>query len=99
MVEEPGRRPLPPVEIEDQAPGSYEKIRGRPGSDPVDPDQPVAVVVEVAEPGYRPPGVRVRAVLSETLFTASVAAADLAELDRDPRVVAIELGGRLDQID
>jgi hypothetical protein len=102
MAEEPDgpdRRPLPPMDIEDPARGSYRKVRGRPGRDPVDPDEPLAVVIEVAEPGYRPAGVDVRAVLSETLFTATVAAADLAGLDRDPRVVAVELGGRLDQID
>ena len=94
--DEPARGPLPPMEVGPPAPDPYGKVRGRLGADP---DEPVAVVVEVAEPGYRPAGVDVRAQISDTLFTATVTTAGLAGLDRDPRVVAVELGSRLDEID
>lgn len=92
----PERRPLPPMEVGRPAPDPYGKVRGRPGADP---DEPVEVVVEVAEAGYHPAGVDVRAQISDTIFTATVATADLAGLDRDPLVVAVELGSSLDQID
>lgn len=96
--EQPG-----PLEIEPASgPGSYRKVRSR-ASRPLDADiaadRPLTAVVEVAEPGYRPSGVDVRAVISDTLLTVTVRPSALAELDRDPRVVSVELASPLDQIE
>jgi hypothetical protein len=103
MPDEPDRDALGPMEIErTTGPGRYEKVRARttrPLDDEIAADQPLPAVVEVAEPGYRPPGLDVRAVITDTLFTATVRPSALADLDRDPRVVSIELGSRLDQIE
>jgi hypothetical protein len=92
-----------PLEIErPSSPGRYRKVRAR-TSPPLDEDESadeaVTAVVEVAQPGYRPSGVDVRGVITDTLFTARVRPSALAGLDEDPRVVSIELGSRLDQID
>jgi len=43
--------------------------------------------------------VDVRGVITDTLFTAWIRPSALAGLDHDPRVVSIELGSPLDQID
>ena len=99
----PDRDAPGPLEIErPTSPSRYRKVRAR-TSQPLDAevaaDQPLTAVVEVAEPGYRPSGVDVRGVITDTLFTARVRPSALAGLDQDPRVVSIELGGRLDQID
>lgn len=92
-----------PLEIEQPSgPGRYRKVRAR-TSRPLDTevaaDQPLTAVVEVAEPGYRPSGVDIRGMITDTLFTARVRPSELAALDQDPRVVSIELGSRLDEID
>jgi len=94
---------LGPLEIErPSGPGRYQKVRAR-TSQPLDAevaaDQPLIAVIEVAEPGYRPSSVDVRGVITDTLFTARIRPSALAGLDQDPRVVSIELGSRLDQID
>ena len=92
-----------PLEIErPSSPSRYRKVRAR-TSRHLDADEsadePLTAVVEVAQAGYRPSGVDVRGVITDTLFTARVQPSALAGLDEDPRVVSIELGSRLDQID
>jgi hypothetical protein len=62
-------------------------------------DRPVQVVVEVAEPGYRPPGLEVRSGITDTVLTGTTEPAGLRDLDRDPGVVAIEITRPLDMID
>jgi hypothetical protein len=59
-------------------------------------DQPLTADVEVAETGYRPSGVDIRGVITDTLLTVRVRPSALAALDRDPRVVSIEIGSQLD---
>jgi hypothetical protein len=62
-------------------------------------DRPVAVVVEVTEPGYHPAGLEIRARITATLLTGTVQSTSLPELDRDPGVVAIEITQPLGLID
>ena len=50
---------------------------------------PRSAIVKVREPGYVPPGVTPRARLSPLLFTATLSAETLAQLERDPRVESI----------
>jgi hypothetical protein len=90
----PDRDPVWRLEVEPQsAPGQHRKVRTRAGLDPQRAtDEPLTAVVEVTEPGYRPAGIDVRAVITETLFTARIRPSTLAALDRDPRVLSIELG-------
>jgi hypothetical protein len=99
----PERDALGPLEIEQPSgPGQYRKVRARASrllDEKAAADQPLTAVIEVTEPGYRPSGVDVRAVVTDTLFTGRVRPSALAELDQDPRVVSVELGSRLDQID
>ncbi|MFI5706331.1 hypothetical protein [Kribbella sp. NPDC051620] len=92
-----------PLEIEQPSgPGRYPKVRAR-ASSPLGPDLAadtlLTAVIEVTEPGYRPPGVDVRGFITETLLTGGVRPSEFAELDQDPRVVSIELGSQADQID
>ncbi|WP_327583746.1 hypothetical protein OHA25_49280 [Nonomuraea sp. NBC_00507] len=79
-----------------QDPGAYRKARVRAwllGDERWAHDHPATGVVEVSQPGYRPPGVEVRAALTDTLLTAAVRPSALAALDRDPLVVSVELTG------
>jgi hypothetical protein len=99
----PRRIRAAPAGVVERAGQGTAPLVGRP------PDQPrktmllratiVSGVVGVAEPGYRPSSVDVRGVITDTLFTARIRPSALAGLDQDPRVVSIELGSRLDQID
>ena len=95
MPDDPAEASLP-LEIEDAGPAGQGKVRGRV---PPEAGQPLLVVVEVTEPGYVPSTVDVRAVISDTLFTATVPASEVDGLGRDPRVVSVELSRRLGQID
>jgi hypothetical protein len=96
----PDRGALGPLEFEQPSgPGRYRKVRAptnRLLDDDVAADRPLTAVVEVTKPGYRPSGVDVRAVITDTLFTAVVRPSALAGLDQDPHVVSVELGSRLD---
>ena len=102
-MKEPEQEPLRPLEIErPSGHARYRKVRSRAAGPPereVAADEPLAAVVEVAEPGYRPAGLTVRADITDTMFTADVRPSALAGLDDDPRVVSIELGTGLNQID
>jgi hypothetical protein len=99
----PGPDAPGPLEIEQPSgPGRYRKVRARtsrPLDEEIAADRPLTAVVEVAEPGYRPSGVDVRGVITDTLLTVRVRPSALAGLDQDPRVVSIELGSRSDQTD
>jgi hypothetical protein len=92
--QQPDRVTMGPLEAEPlSGPSRYRKVRTRARLDPRSAaDDPLTAVVEVTEPGYRPAEVDVRAVITATLFTARIRPSALAELDRDPRVVSIELG-------
>jgi hypothetical protein len=57
----------------------------------------VAVIVKVAEPGYVPPGFRVRARIDERLFTAECDGASLRRVESDANVVSVSLARRLQQ--
>jgi len=97
----PNREAPGPLEVEPPSgPGRYRKVRARasrPCDEELAADRPMTAVVEVTEPGYRPPGVLVRAAITDTLFTATVRPSALATLDEDPRIVSVELGSPLDQ--
>lgn len=99
MPDDPDDQPLPPLEIEDGDDARFGKIGGSPAADPTetDDDQEVAAIVKVAEPGYVPEGVTRRAAISETIFTADLSQRQLAGLERDPRVISVELSKRLGQ--
>ena len=55
----------------------------------------ITAIVKVAEAGYVPSGIDVRAQIAPNLFTAKMHKADLDRLDQDPRVVSIDTGRRL----
>ncbi len=55
----------------------------------------ITAIVKVAEAGYVPSGIDVRAQLAPNLFTAKMHRADIARLDQDPRVLSIDTGRRL----
>ncbi len=95
---------------EESAPGSLEfepgsglrKIRAPAAlrlDDLVSAGRPVPVIVEVTEPGYRPGGLDVRAHISSTFLSGTVQPVALQDLDRDPRVVAVEISRPLGMID
>jgi hypothetical protein len=62
-------------------------------------DETLTAIIEVNEPGYVPGAADRRAPISEKLFTANVQRRRLGDLQRDPRVVSIELSERLGRID
>jgi hypothetical protein len=94
-------RPLPPMEIDGGDNARSGKIGGPLAAQltGMADDQEVAAIVKVAEPGYVPEGVTPRATISEAIFTADLTGSQLAALERDPRVVSVELSKRLDQIE
>jgi len=49
----------------------------------------VAVIIKVAEEGYVPPGVKVRAQIDPKMFTAEIERGDMERVQSDPRVVSI----------
>jgi hypothetical protein len=49
----------------------------------------VAVIIKVAEEGYVPPGVKVRAQIDPRIFTAEIDQEDIARLESDPRIVSM----------
>jgi hypothetical protein len=55
----------------------------------------VDVIVKVAQPGYVPPGFRVRARVDACLFTAQCEGAALARVESDSNVVSVSLARRL----
>jgi|SRR5215218_2395270 len=93
---EPGRG----FELE-AAEGGASKVSGslaRQLADVAD-DELLAAVVEVSEPGYVPNAAEQRAKITDTLFTANLRRAQLSELERDSRVVSVELNRRLERLD
>jgi hypothetical protein len=87
---EDGRRPeLPIAELEhlDVTPVARKDSGGT---------SRVAVIVTVKEPGYLPPGVKLRARVDETMFTGELAAEDEERVRADPRVERLEISRRLD---
>lgn len=95
MPDDPEDQPLPSLEIQEG--DDARKIGGPLAGDPSDEDRQVAAIVKVAEPGYVPETVTRRAVISETIFTTRLSRHQLTELERDPRVVSVELSKRLRQ--
>jgi hypothetical protein len=90
--------PLPRFEIEDADVGrGLTKVGGTLAAHlaNVGEDERLTAIVKVAEPGYVPQGVRQRAAIGPTIFTAILTRRELAALDRDPQVVSIELSTRL----
>ncbi|MBF2014558.1 MAG: hypothetical protein IGS23_04955 [Rivularia sp. T60_A2020_040] len=53
------------------------------------------VTVKVTEPGYVPPGVKLRGHISDDLFTANVTSQDIENLETDSRVVSISAPRKL----
>ena len=53
------------------------------------------VTVKVAEPGYVPPGVKLRGHISDDLFTANVTSEDIQNLETDSRVISISAPRKL----
>jgi hypothetical protein len=51
--------------------------------------KPKAMIIKVAQPGYIPDYVNVRARISPNLFTATVKEEDLCRLEADPLVVSL----------
>jgi len=49
----------------------------------------IAVIIKVAEEGYVPPGVKVRAQIDPRIFTAEIDQEDIARLQSDSRIVSI----------
>ena len=81
----------------DSAPASGGKVTGPLAASLADvgDDELLGAVVEVSERGYLPEHAERRAQLTDTLFTADVECGRLPDLERDPRVVSIELNRRL----
>lgn len=55
----------------------------------------LAVIVKVQTPGHVPQAAQLRARIDDTLFTADVEAARLAEVEADPDVLAISPATRI----
>ncbi|MBE9213801.1 hypothetical protein IQ247_14185 [Plectonema cf. radiosum LEGE 06105] len=53
------------------------------------------VTVKVAEPGYVPPGLKLRGHISDDLFTANVTSQDIENLETDSRVLSISAPRKL----
>ncbi|NJL79823.1 MAG: hypothetical protein HC917_15035 [Richelia sp. SM2_1_7] len=51
--------------------------------------------MKVAEPGYIPPGVKLRGHISANLFTANVTSRDIENLETDSKVVSISAPRKL----
>ena len=62
---------------------------------PDDGGDRVTAIIQVAEAGYVPAGVKVRARLGPQMFTAEVAAGDLEHLQNDAQVVSIGTAKRI----
>jgi hypothetical protein len=62
-------------------------------------NRPIPVLVEVAEPGYRPAGLDIRTRITDTILTATVQPESLPDLDRDPGIVAVEISQPIGMID
>jgi hypothetical protein len=101
VPDDPDDEALLPLEIEESDDARFGKISGPLAADPAETDdrQEVAAIVKVAEAGYIPAGVRRRAAISETIFTANLSQRQLAALERDPGVISVELSKRLGQTD
>ncbi len=52
--------------------------------------EPLVATIKVAQQGYVPSGVKIRARISPLIFTANIPRQVLAQLEQDPAVVAIE---------
>lgn len=59
------------------------------------PNDDVEIAVDVAAPQYVPAGVKLRARMSDQLFTAVTKAANLAQLEDDPNVNSVQVGRTL----
>ncbi len=60
-----------------------------------DPDEMISVIIKVAEDGYVPPAVTLRARMGPKLFTAQTRARDLQRLTADAKVVSVSGAERL----
>lgn len=60
-----------------------------------DPERMVSVIIKVAEDGYVPPAVTLRARMAPKLFTAQVRGRDLQRLMADAKVVSVAGAERL----
>ena len=58
-------------------------------------DNIFGVTVKVAEPGYVPPGLKLRGHISDNLFTATVTSKDIENLETDSKVVSISAPKKL----
>jgi hypothetical protein len=99
VPEDPDEQPLAPLEIEaatDRA-VPLTKVSGALAANlsKMSDREQLAAIVKVAEPGYVPEGVRRRAAISPTLFTATLTRRQLAALESDHGVVSVELSRRL----
>lgn len=98
MPGDPDDRPQPRLEIEETDAGrGLTKVGGALAARlaRVGDHEQLTAIVKVAEPGYVPEGVIRRAAISQTLFTATLIRRQLAALERDARVVSVELSRRL----
>lgn len=83
-------------------PGGLRKVR-LPASlhldDLISANRPVPVLIEVAEPGYHPAGLKIRTRITDTILTATVQPTSLPHLDHDPGVVVVEVTRPLGMIE
>lgn len=57
--------------------------------------QMITALVKVKSPSYRPPGVNVRADISDLIFTAEFPEQTLAALEKDPGIATISVSRNL----
>ena len=55
----------------------------------------VTAIVKVRTPSYRPPGIKVRGSISDTIFTAEFPAEILSALEDDPQVESVAISRAL----
>jgi hypothetical protein len=104
MNDRPADQPLPSrdsKETTDREETHFSKVTGARAEQlaEVGNDETLAAIVKVATPGYVPESVRLRAAISQTIFTANLSRRRLAELEHDPQVVSVELSMPLSHID
>jgi hypothetical protein len=104
MTDRPADQPLPSRdsnETTDREGPHFSKVTGSRAWQlaEVGNDEILTAIVKVATPGYVPESVRLRAAISQTIFTADLSRRRLAELEHDPQVVSVELSMPLRHID
>jgi hypothetical protein len=97
LPDTPKPKKLGPLNVERLSDEGAGKVRGSGAEGSA--DETVLATVKVTEPGYVPSSAEHREWIGDTIFTANLQRRQLAELEADPRVVAVELGQRLDLID